>query len=86
MKLKNTIFEVNSSFAQLNCKVEAVEEKNNESEEKSRLFFIKNREKMKINEQFPVVCGIISNHPAANKRRGVGEDSERKRQWRGRME
>lgn len=25
---------------------------------------------MKINEQFPVVCGIISNHPAANKRGG----------------
>ena len=34
------------------------------------LFFIKNRERMKINEQFPVVCGIISNHPAANKREG----------------
>lgn len=40
------------------------------------IFFIKNREKMKINEQFPVVYGIISNHPAANKRRGGG-DSER---------
>ena len=38
---------------------------------------------MKINEQFPVFFGIISNHPAANKR---GGDSERKRQWRGRME
>ena len=45
MKLKNTIFEVNSSFAQQNHKVEAVEEKSNESEEKSRLFSTKNREK-----------------------------------------
>lgn len=33
---------------------------------------------MKINGQFPVVCGIISNHPAAKKSWGRGEDSERK--------
>jgi len=43
--LKSTIFEVNSSFAQLNFKVEAVEEKNNESEEKSRHFFSLQTEK-----------------------------------------
>lgn len=45
---------MNSSFAQLNSKVEVIEEKVNEFEEKSRDIyqFNKDKRKMKINEQF----------------------------------